>query len=578
MFPAVKRGAIILTLASLLLAGGVGIFWKGAEIAQAPANAGSKAGRYAIFFTADMKGYIEPCGCNSNPLGGVEKLAAVVRKEREGLNGSLFLDAGESLFSNDSLPDTTRAQELAKAAVFGKTFASLGIAAMNVGQRELAHGSAWLASWSEKYGVPVVSDTFTRGGERPFARPGLIGMGPLRVGVIAVSDAVDEKLARTSDGDRDEAVGEPAAATAAKARLAQLRKDGADIIVLLSNLGPGRTADLIAKLPRGVTFAIASGRDNDKGKQGGEESTVVRAGDVPVYAPHTQGRALGRVDLVFVEGGSSLVRVDGPGDFELKNSVLIQNIERHRIDLERLKREKTLNPARIELVEKKLAALRAERDTLVSQKVEPPPGKHHFFHRFTPIEKKLPDDPAIREIMNQYNAELAKLNVPFYKDRRPPPVAEGKPHYTGGAACIGCHMDAYNVWKGHKHSLAYETLVNKNKQYDVSCIGCHVVGWEQPGGLANLTPNEGFQDVNCENCHGPGSQHAAAPSKSNIQRKVPEAICLRCHQPEHDDRFDYQKDLLHVLGPGHGLPKEAAPPGASATGAGQGSPKTRGAP
>ncbi|MGD8605678.1 MAG: hypothetical protein PVH21_00195, partial [Myxococcales bacterium] len=36
-----------------------------------------------LAIVTDLKGYLEPCGCTSSPLGGIDHLAAQVRKLHE---------------------------------------------------------------------------------------------------------------------------------------------------------------------------------------------------------------------------------------------------------------------------------------------------------------------------------------------------------------------------------------------------------------------------------------------------------------------------------------------------------------
>ena len=71
-----------------------------------------------------------------------------------------------------------------------------------------------------------------------------------------------------------------------------------------------------------------------------------------------------------------------------------------------------------------------------------------------------------------------------------------------------------------------------------------------------MTHVEGLQNVGCEVCHGPGSAHAERPETTPPVRgrQVPESVCVRCHNEEHSDRFDYRSYLARLRAPGHGLP------------------------
>jgi hypothetical protein len=128
---------------------------------------------------------------------------------------------------------------------------------------------------------------------------------------------------------------------------------------------------------------------------------------------------------------------------------------------------------------------------------------------------------------------------------------------TGGDSCDDCHDEAAAVWAKTGHSHAYQTLVDKSRQYDLDCVRCHVTGYNQPGGVCRVDKVEGRESVRCETCHGAGSLHAADPTKTNIIAKPGESECKGCHNPENSPNFDFAKYLPHILGPGHGQPSLA---------------------
>ena len=111
-----------------------------------------------------------------------------------------------------------------------------------------------------------------------------------------------------------------------------------------------------------------------------------------------------------------------------------------------------------------------------------------------------------------------------------------------------------DFWNNTKHHLAWETLEEAGKQFDYECTGCHVTGWNKPGG-SNMAQNEALRDVQCEVCHGPGSIHAEASGpekKSSIILSPKETRCVQCHNEEHSDTFDFKAYLRDVTGKGHG--------------------------
>ena len=103
----------------------------------------------------------------------------------------------------------------------------------------------------------------------------------------------------------------------------------------------------------------------------------------------------------------------------------------------------------------------------------------------------------------------------------------------------------------------YETLVAVNKQFDLSCVGCHVTAFRKPGG-SEVVELADLEAIQCEVCHGPGSLHVVAPSKNPIPVARPtQERCLTCHTKDHSDTFDFVPYLRDILGPGHGAARRA---------------------
>ena len=169
-----------------------------------------------------------------------------------------------------------------------------------------------------------------------------------------------------------------------------------------------------------------------------------------------------------------------------------------------------------------------------------------------------PTDPATTAAVRAYEAEAARINATALSTPRA--AAPGAARYLGQQACLGCHAAVQPFAAADRHHHAFGTLKRQGKERDADCVGCHVTGWQQPGGsaFANL---ETLQHVQCEACHGPGSLHVAAADKASplagFIRRPGETQCLHCHTPEHAPRFDFSVWRGRLLVPGHGLPAAA---------------------
>jgi predicted CXXCH cytochrome family protein len=115
--------------------------------------------------------------------------------------------------------------------------------------------------------------------------------------------------------------------------------------------------------------------------------------------------------------------------------------------------------------------------------------------------------------------------------------------FIGDKVCRTCHLTEYKLWKETKHARAYQSLINKNQQFDLECIGCHTTGYGREGGFPSLGSLGKFKGVQCEECHGPGDKHQRG---GNIVKSVSEDVCLRCHTRERSPGFNYTKYLEAV--------------------------------
>ncbi len=148
---------------------------------------------------------------------------------------------------------------------------------------------------------------------------------------------------------------------------------------------------------------------------------------------------------------------------------------------------------------------------------------------------------------------MAQLTFMADSRRTPAPPREGEAHYVGVGVCGGCHAQPLAVWSATRHAKAYPSLTEKHKAFDLDCVGCHVTGYEKPGG-STVTHVGNLENVQCEACHGPGSKHVAGGGlKSAIVRKPDPSVCTGCHHEPHVERsWRVEQAWPKVLGTGHG--------------------------
>lgn len=163
-------------------------------------------------------------------------------------------------------------------------------------------------------------------------------------------------------------------------------------------------------------------------------------------------------------------------------------------------------------------------------------GKKIFQNRMVRMDSRVPDDPQMTRLYEQYNKEVEEL---FFETLRKKRSEEREQVYATDEACKTCHAEAHRIWAGSRHARAYATLKEVNKSFDPECLQCHTTGFEKPGGFISEVDTPELKNVQCEMCHGPRLEHIRAPQGGNPE--TARAACSQCHVHKHSPNFDYDK-------------------------------------
>lgn len=496
-----------------------------------------------LYVASTIAGALEPCGCSKDQLGGVSHLAAYVAAQAAAAPRSLFVGAGPMLFLDPKLRSGDATQDEWKADAIASAFKALGLAAWAPGANDWAAGADRLAKYRDASGALLLAGNIAGLGSTEVR-----DVGGVKVGIVGVSDPKDRA------GGYPDGVKPASAAAAMKAGIAEVKKQGATILVGLAALPRGEALRLADEIPE--LHVLVIGKPVEAGEGNDAPRAPVLAGTTLVVETANHLQTVGVVDLYLRPGGAGapLVFADAGGvakaDELLSLSGRVRDLEARINSWERSKNVKAED----------IAARKADLDRLRADKAkleaEQPEEKGSFF-RFTTLEvrDKLGSDEAVDSAMASYYQRVNDHNKVAFADRLPPEPEKGQAKYIGVDACTDCHDDARRVWDKTPHAGAYPTLQKGFKEYNLDCVSCHVTGYDKPGG-STVTHNAKLQDVQCETCHGPGSLHAKAPEKKGLIEAKPKTdLCLGCHHPPHVEAFDPKEKVKLILGPGHGMPK-----------------------
>jgi len=490
---------------------------------RGPAAAAAPERKLTIFYTAEIHGTPEPCGCTSDPLGDVARYAALVRGAARS-EAVLLVDGGGLSFPESSTPkekkaNEARAQFLAKAiGGIGPPFAA-GLAETDV----VAHAAVAPP-------VRLAANLVHAAGVGP---SWLRTVGGVRVGVLGVADPALAPEVRATGED-------PVAA--AKREAADLRSKGAELVIALAPV----EKSLARRIARDAAVdLVVLGRQVGKGMVRAE-----KVGNAYLVASADELQRVGRIDVVW-RGQAPLVDGGGPEATALRRVEIDQGVARIDKELEAwAAAPKGGDSAFIDGKRREREALLAERSNLEAPWTAP--AGSYFTNRLIPLRRSLPRDEKVAGEMRKLDATIAAINL---KSAPPPaPREPGRTYYVGDAKCAPCHKSAAAFWKKTVHASAWKTLVEGGKQNDYKCVGCHVTGYGEVGGTS-LGHTDHLRDVQCEVCHGPGSQHVAGEGLEEplaLRTDAPASVCTSCHTEQHSDTFQYQAYLRDILGPGHG--------------------------
>lgn len=197
------------------------------------------------------------------------------------------------------------------------------------------------------------------------------------------------------------------------------------------------------------------------------------------------------------------------------------------------------------------------------------------------LEQNLNPNP-MRSFIDDHKAKMNDLQI---KEQAKMGMAaelhKNVPKYKSAVSCIECHKAQGDFWQKTPHSIAYTTLLKVNEANNLSCIGCHSLGLNDPKGFTNQTNmvsfkskplksywdevkkisshvesvrklpaddikkisvqwmaldkkhgvKDNFANVQCLNCHGVSDTHPKvvtdAKPKTDVKNK-----CLSCHTPD----------------------------------------------
>ncbi|MCP4500591.1 MAG: hypothetical protein GY822_11580 [Deltaproteobacteria bacterium] len=516
--------------------------------------------RLALLWTASVQGYVAPCGCTAEPLGGIARHLALVNEAKEKFGERvLVLDAGDLLFekANDHhVADECQAN--ARVELLLSNYAKAKLAATTLGDLDDVRGAEWRDERVKKAGVLTLGVNLPRAitvGAKHSAGE-LFERGGLKIGVSAFF--LDDKS--LSVVNEDAKVVRPLL----QAQVDSLLSKGAQAIVLLAQATRKQTR-LMMNGVTGVDVVILGRRPGEQPTQAEQLSS-----GAVILAAGAQAQHIGIAELELGnrKAGVSLPLDDGGERARQRSHRLQKKIEQYQKQVAELD-----EGPRKEFVKERIVAAQVELKAQATAVVVAPEAPH-IQVRSVALSRQSDVDKEALAALKGYEKSVPRLVSSCEENIVCEPAEPNMPTYVGAETCAGCHRAANRFWQKQVqksvaiaadgtsferdvgHVKAWDTLVEAGKESDRSCVGCHSIGFMEPGGYCK-TSEVGFRTgVQCESCHGPGSLHITEGDARYLPRPtVDERTCRGCHQVPHipsTESFVYNEKLLHILGKGHG--------------------------
>jgi hypothetical protein len=455
-----------------------------------------------FFYTSNRQGEIEPCDCRTNQIGGLNRMAEYLRRERK-KGHSLFFDAGDSFFSSLPINPLLEKKEQMRSQLIASAYKKMGLTAFSPGEKDFALGVPHLNTLIEKSGATAVSaNLLDMQGLSLFSTYRILEVGKKKIGVTGVFDPALVGTLPVKVIDWGKALTET---------ISTLRKKGVKTVVVLSHLGLEYDRKLAQKFSGVLIFGSHS---LDPLSQPENQNNSF------IFQPLHQGQQLGRLDWNLAKSTKVSHRlVDLGKNYDVDNDV-----------------------------RKMMIAFREEARQLALTGESMVAQSHHGFVANPGLCKSCHQE--------QYDfwkgTEHASSYLPLYAKKQ---------HLD--SECIGCHALGFQNPAGFKDPKDAFLIAGDKGSGFIDVFMAHIFkqdkgsgtlsAREQPKRYKNLkavyhrelerleltgTINKIYAGVQCENCHGNRAGHPGIPSShANLTTKVSVKTCTECHTTERSPGF-----------------------------------------
>lgn len=298
----------------------------------------------------------------------------------------LIVDAGDALLANPLLPPTEG--DLNKAETILRGQGVVGVDAMGVGEAEVAVGTKRLTELARQTGQTLLCANLVQRGRRPFGQRKLVETGGVKLGVFAVLEPFKTET-KALELLRKAGVRTTDTEAAARTQVEALRREGAELIVMLAHVGMVRAREL-ARNVKGIHVVVV-------GHTGHQYSVPVREGETVLVEAGRRGQQLGHLQVRLGPGWTADQQLTDDSERQSLYHDAQQEIERLRQQHQRVP---------IPAADPRLQRIRGLAGRLKATR--PPAAKHTLVNALVLLDNTQRDHPGILRLVESSRASWSK--------------------------------------------------------------------------------------------------------------------------------------------------------------------------
>lgn len=423
-----------------------------------------------IVYSANVDGEIEPCGCRTNPTGGIHRRFNFLEQKADG--SRLMVDSGDLFYQSMPVPPFLEKQWNYQARVLLKAYNRFGIDAMAPGELDFAAGLPQFEKLLKEAKFKMLSaNLYRKSTGKLLLEPSMI---VTRSGKkVALFGVIDETFPLPDELEARDHV------EAARKAVAELRKK-ADVVIALTHIGIEKDMQL-AKKVSGIDLIFGAHT----------QSFLIepeKVGDTLIFQPSFRGQHVG----IFAGGESKMFQIDDRFD----------------------SKEDKLNPMDLLLKESKVEIARINKE-----------AEAELMNDMNGLKPKAIKKVAEFQTFTQC-AQCHDAQYDFHKNTPHMKAFETlvKAKQSANLDCLKCHtvgMQQPGGWKSVNNLVQNAA----GKAISAEDFAKSFQNMDMPS-LSKVS--KAYVNVQCETCHGAGGGHPVG-EPSNVKRAVTVSTCLQCH-------------------------------------------------